>query len=202
MTTSNRALAKTRGVSETAIRKAEKAGRIRRAGDGSWDPAQLAFRLTEDRWRKRIWGGQPNPSGHVGWERIRMNLAVVNEAAVAEKDLPLREDIRLLGKILGDTVRDQEGDTVFGLVEGIRQTSVRFHRDEDETARRELEGMLNGLSPKQTTRIIRPGGRRLPRGAPRLLCRRPGGPGSDGPSYRGAAQEHAEPGGGSCAVTD
>ena len=44
---------------------------------------------------------------------------------------------------------------MFGLVEGIRQTSVRFHRDEDETARRELEAMLNGLSPRQTTRIIR-----------------------------------------------
>ena len=84
-----------------------------------------------------------------------MNPAEVNEAAVAEKDLPLRDDIRLLGSILGDTVRDQEGETVFGLVEGIRQTSVRFHRDEDETARRELEGMLNGLSPRQTTRIIR-----------------------------------------------
>ena len=44
---------------------------------------------------------------------------------------------------------------MFGLVEDIRQTSVRFHRDEDEAARRELEGMLNGLSPRQTTRIIR-----------------------------------------------
>ncbi len=26
------------------------------------------------------------------------------------KDLPLRDDIRLLGRILGDAVRDQEGD--------------------------------------------------------------------------------------------
>ena len=67
----------------------------------------------------------------------------------------LRDDIRLLGSILGDTVRSQEGETVFGLVEGIRQTSVRFHRDEDETARRELERLLNGLSPGQTTRIVR-----------------------------------------------
>ena len=79
-----------------------------------------------------------------------MNPAEENEPAVEEKDLPLREDIRLLGSILGDTVRSQEGETVFGLVEGIRQTSVRFHRDEDETARRELEGLLNGLSPGQT----------------------------------------------------
>ena len=84
-----------------------------------------------------------------------MNPGEISQAEVADKDLPLRDDIRLLGGILGDTVRAQEGETVFGLVEGIRQTSVRFHRDEDEAARRELEGMLNGLSPRQTTRIIR-----------------------------------------------
>jgi phosphoenolpyruvate carboxylase len=84
-----------------------------------------------------------------------MNPAEINQVEVADKDLPLRDDIRFLGGILGDTVRTQEGQTVFGLVEGIRQTSVRFHRDEEEAARRELEAMLNGLSPRQTTRIIR-----------------------------------------------
>ena len=51
----------------------------------------------------------------------------------------LRTDIRLLGRILGDTVRDQEGADVFDLVERIRQTSIRFHRDDDKPARRELE---------------------------------------------------------------
>ena len=84
-----------------------------------------------------------------------MNPAEINQVEVADEDLPLRDDIRFLGGILGDTVRTQEGQTVFGLVEGIRQTSVRFHRDEEEAARRELEAMLNGLSPRQTTRIIR-----------------------------------------------
>ena len=33
--------------------------------------------------------------------------------------------------------------------------SARFHREEDETARLNLEAMLNSLSPRQTTRIIR-----------------------------------------------
>src|SRR5919106_2508414 len=37
--TSNRELARQLGVSETAVRRAEKAGRIRREADGSWDPA-------------------------------------------------------------------------------------------------------------------------------------------------------------------
>jgi phosphoenolpyruvate carboxylase len=72
-----------------------------------------------------------------------------------EKDLLLREDIRLLGRILGDTVREQSGEAVFSIVERIRQTSVRFRRDEDVAARRELEAILNGLPPKQALLIIR-----------------------------------------------
>ena len=56
-----------------------------------------------------------------------------------DKDLPLRDDIRLLGRVLGDTVRAQEGEAVFDLVETIRQSSIRFRRHEDHAARRELE---------------------------------------------------------------
>ena len=63
----------------------------------------------------------------------------------AAKDARLRDDIRLLGRILGDTVRDQEGAAVFDLVERIRQTSLRFHRDNDEPARREQEAHHDGM---------------------------------------------------------
>src|SRR4051812_4586722 len=72
-----------------------------------------------------------------------------------EKDVPLREDIRLLGRILGDTVREQEGDEVFAIVEKIRQTSIRFHRDDDAPARQELEALLNDLPPERTVQIVR-----------------------------------------------
>jgi phosphoenolpyruvate carboxylase len=72
-----------------------------------------------------------------------------------DKDLPLRDDIRLLGRILGDTVRSQEGEPVFAIVERIRRTSIRFHRDEDEAARHELEATLNSLSHAQNIQIIR-----------------------------------------------
>src|SRR6266480_1192413 len=80
---------------------------------------------------------------------------VSNNPLEAEKDLPLRDDIRLLGRILGDTVREQEGETIFDIVERIRRTSIRFHRDEDDTARRDLEAMLKALSRDRTTQIIR-----------------------------------------------
>lgn len=71
------------------------------------------------------------------------------------EDARLRTDIRLLGRILGDTVRDQEGADAFDLVERIRQTSIRFHRDEDKLARQELEAILDSMSISQTLRIVR-----------------------------------------------
>src|SRR5258705_12499648 len=78
-----------------------------------------------------------------------------DEAQALEEDARLRTDIRLLGRILGDTVRDQEGADVFDLVERIRQTSIRFHRDEDRLARRELESILDSMSISETVRIVR-----------------------------------------------
>jgi phosphoenolpyruvate carboxylase len=75
--------------------------------------------------------------------------------SLPDKDQPLRDDIRLVGRILGDTVREQEGEAVFAFVERIRQTSIRFRRDEDQAARRELESILDGLSPDHTILISR-----------------------------------------------
>jgi phosphoenolpyruvate carboxylase len=63
--------------------------------------------------------------------------------------------ILLLGRILGDTVREQEGETTFEIVERIRQTSIRFHRDAEEEARRDLKVTLKSLSREQTIQIIR-----------------------------------------------
>src|SRR5216684_4382415 len=75
--------------------------------------------------------------------------------AEADKDRPLREDTRLLGRILGDTVREQQGERVFDIIERIRQTSIRFRRDEDETARRELGEIMDRLSREEASQIIR-----------------------------------------------
>src|SRR5438552_9367773 len=72
-----------------------------------------------------------------------------------EKDLPLRYDVRLLGRILGETVLAQEGEEVFNIIEQIRQTALRFHRDADEGARRELQAIISGLPNDRAIRIIR-----------------------------------------------
>jgi phosphoenolpyruvate carboxylase len=78
-----------------------------------------------------------------------------NPAVLGDKDAPLKEDIRLLGRLLGDVLRDQEGDAVFDVVETIRQTAVRFRRDDDPAAGEELTALLHKLSRNQTISVVR-----------------------------------------------
>ncbi|ESS36646.1 phosphoenolpyruvate carboxylase [Burkholderia cenocepacia] len=72
-----------------------------------------------------------------------------------DKDGPLFEDIRFLGRLLGDVVREQEGDTVFDVVETIRQTAVKFRREDDSEAAQTLEKKLRKLTPEQTVSVVR-----------------------------------------------
>jgi phosphoenolpyruvate carboxylase len=72
-----------------------------------------------------------------------------------DKDRPLREDIRLLGRLLGDTLREQEGAGAFNLVENVRQTAVRFRRDGEGQARTELQSTLSALSLDATVSVAR-----------------------------------------------
>jgi phosphoenolpyruvate carboxylase len=71
------------------------------------------------------------------------------------EDQPLIDDIRLLGRILGDVIREQEGQETYALVEKIRTLSVAFRRDADQAADRALKSLLKGLSAAETVRVIR-----------------------------------------------
>lgn len=68
---------------------------------------------------------------------------------------PLIEDIRLLGRILGEVIRTQEGDAVFDLVEEIRKLSVAFRRDADQAADKKLKALLKRLSDEDSVCVIR-----------------------------------------------
>ena len=72
-----------------------------------------------------------------------------------DDERPLIEDIRLLGRILGDVIREQDGVAAFDLVERIRTLSVAFRRDADHEADRALKKLLKGLSGDQTVSVIR-----------------------------------------------
>jgi phosphoenolpyruvate carboxylase len=73
----------------------------------------------------------------------------------AAKNKPLVEDIRLLGRILGDVIREQEGTAAFELIERVRSLSVAYRLKADASAGRVLDRLLKNLSNDQTVTVIR-----------------------------------------------
>jgi phosphoenolpyruvate carboxylase len=72
-----------------------------------------------------------------------------------DKDAALGEDIRLLGRLLGDTLRAHEGERTFELVETIRRLAVASRRLEDMEPRRSLERTLDALTDEQAVVVVR-----------------------------------------------
>ena len=76
-------------------------------------------------------------------------------STLSSHERPLVDDIRWLGRILGDIIREQEGDKAFALVEQIRRLSVAFRRDADTQAGSALKKLLASLSSDQAVSVIR-----------------------------------------------
>ena len=72
-----------------------------------------------------------------------------------DHEAALIEDIRLVGRILGNVIREQEGLAAYELVERIRTLSVSFRRDANHEADQTLKKLLKSLSSKQTLSVIR-----------------------------------------------
>ena len=72
-----------------------------------------------------------------------------------DSERPLVEDIRLLGRILGDVIRMQEGPEAYELVEQIRKLSVAFRRDADHEADKALKKLLKSLPGERAVSVIR-----------------------------------------------
>jgi phosphoenolpyruvate carboxylase len=78
-----------------------------------------------------------------------------DESDAAAKNRPLVEDIRLLGRILGEVIREQEGREAFELIERVRQLSVGYRLKRDASAGRALDRLLKNLSIHQMVSVIR-----------------------------------------------
>src|SRR4051812_37240280 len=68
-------------------------------------------------------------------------------------DAPLRDDIRLLGRVLGEVIREQAGEDVFEIIESTRVEAFRIRRSEVDRA--ELAERLAGLDVKNANHVIR-----------------------------------------------
>src|SRR5918996_711505 len=91
---SNRKLADQLGVTETAVRRAEKAGRISREADGAWDLAKV----------RAAWAGNTDPAQQRGGpsarersgNRARGTVKPVSEGALGAVRETLREHVEPL----------------------------------------------------------------------------------------------------------
>jgi phosphoenolpyruvate carboxylase len=79
--------------------------------------------------------------------------AASQSQAVPEVRDELQSDIRLLGRVLGDVIRAEDGSTVFDQIEDIRRASVAFHREGAADAGHRLAERLGGLSLSDTVRF-------------------------------------------------
>jgi phosphoenolpyruvate carboxylase len=71
-----------------------------------------------------------------------------------EKDQSLRDDVRTLGAMVGDLIREQNGDELFELVEGARLRAIR-RREGNEKPGEELKALVKNLDPRTASQLIR-----------------------------------------------
>ncbi|MDP3802793.1 phosphoenolpyruvate carboxylase [Brevundimonas sp.] len=58
----------------------------------------------------------------------------------------LRDEVRLLGGLLGEVIRDEGGQGLYDRIEAVRQASVAYHRDSASQDASRLEALLAELS--------------------------------------------------------
>ena len=81
--------------------------------------------------------------------------AVSSKTRTRDNERPLVEDIRLLGRLLGDVIREQEGIEIYELIENIRKLSVSFRIDANNEADKQLKKLLKALSGDHAVSVIR-----------------------------------------------
>ena len=70
------------------------------------------------------------------------------------KDQPLRDDVRILGTLVGDLLRDQGGPELFELVESARLRAIR-RRENNERQGEELAELVRNLDLSLAMEVIR-----------------------------------------------
>ena len=64
-------------------------------------------------------------------------------------------NVRYLGNLLGEIIREQEGDETFNLIENVRRLSVAYRRHDDVDAAKALDKILKNLTSNEAVLVIR-----------------------------------------------
>jgi phosphoenolpyruvate carboxylase len=71
-----------------------------------------------------------------------------------EKDQALRDDVRTLGALVGDLIREQNGDELYELVETARLRSIR-RREGNEKPGEDLVSLVRDFDPETAAQLVR-----------------------------------------------
>lgn len=72
----------------------------------------------------------------------------------AKKDEPLKHDVKRLGAMIGDLLKEQGGSDLFERVERARRLAIE-HRESDHSTEAELLSVLRGLEPDLAREMVR-----------------------------------------------
>ena len=68
---------------------------------------------------------------------------------------PLQEQVRIVGNLLGEVLREQEGETVFNAVEYLRQGYISLRHEDNEEKRQELMAYIEALDSHKLKQVTR-----------------------------------------------
>ncbi|HEY5759829.1 MAG TPA: phosphoenolpyruvate carboxylase [Steroidobacter sp.] len=77
-----------------------------------------------------------------------------SDISFPQKDTELREDVHMLGALVGEVIREQGGDALFELVESDRQAAIA-RRDGDTASGRELTERTRNVPPELARDLVR-----------------------------------------------
>jgi phosphoenolpyruvate carboxylase len=72
----------------------------------------------------------------------------------AEKDQALRNDVHMLGALIGDLIKEQGGQKLYDFVENARLTAID-NRNQDAPTNNTLKDLLKNLEPVFAMEVIR-----------------------------------------------
>lgn len=76
-----------------------------------------------------------------------------SDLKVEDRNKPLRDDVKQLGSLLGETIRRMEGELVYSQVENLRQYSKSLRQDDSATG--ELRNLVDSLDLDTAERVIK-----------------------------------------------
>jgi phosphoenolpyruvate carboxylase len=84
-----------------------------------------------------------------------MSNAVEMPWELDERNRRLREDVRELGNILGETIKKLDGQEVFEMVERFRQLCKSMHQQKDDSAKNALTELIDSLDMETAAKVIK-----------------------------------------------